>query len=477
VPADRSRADRKRLGAWYTPLPLVDTIVDAVVTQAFVDEVGDRPVDVLDPACGDGRFLAAVGRRVADLGGRARLVGAELDPGAAAAAGAAPGVEIVVGDALGHDWGGRTFDLVVGNPPFVSQLAAATTRGGSSSRGGGPYADVAAEFLALAADLVESDGGRVAFVLPQSLLSSRDAGEIRRRIDERATMFWSWWTRARVFEADVHVCAVGFEFRPGRRPSVGSPWGRVVTDALGIPPLPTVRASGTLADRVRLNANFRDEYYGMAPAVGDHESGPPLITSGLIDPGSSRWGQRSTRMARRSFDRPRVAVDRLDESMGVWAAKRLVPKVLLANQTRILEAVCDPVGRWLPGVPVVAAYPLAVHWDDRTTAVTAADRAVASTTAWEAAAVLTSPVASVWAWHRQAGTGLSAETIRVSPRVLGDLPWPAGDLGPAVAALRAGDVGGCGAAVDRAFGLGPQRVSTIESWWGAELERIERRRR
>jgi hypothetical protein len=480
VTGDVRPTERKRRGAWYTPVDLVDTIVAAVVTADVVERAGNRPVAVLDPACGDGRFLAAADRRVRALGGRTRLVGVDVDPAAAAtAAVSVPAAEIVTADALRHDWNGWRFDLVIGNPPFLSQLATATTRGGASGLGGGPYADAAAEFLALGASLVEPAGGRLAFVVPQSLLSARDAEPIRRRIDDAATMVWSWWSRRRVFDADVDVCAVAFEFgrdgvarRPGR-----AGWGRVVTDALGIPAEPVLQAEGVLGDHVRLNANFRDEYYAMVPAVGDHPGGPPLVTSGLIDPGSSRWGERPIRFAGRSFRQPRLDLERLDARMVDWAARRLVPKVLVANQTRIVEAVCDPTGDWLPGVPVVAAYPIAVHWDrsdDPERRIDASSPAVA-TVAWEAAAVLTSPVASVWLWHRQAGTGLSADAIRVSPTVLADLPWPAGDLAPAVEALRGGDVRSCAVAVDRAYGVVDDAATVLEQWWRGELERIERR--
>jgi hypothetical protein len=195
----------------------------------------------------------------------------------------------------------------------------------------------------------------------------------------------------------------------------------------------------------------------------------------LIDPGRSLWGTRAIRFAGRSFQRPRLDLDRLADPLVDWAARRLVPKVLVANQTRIVEAVCDPAGDWLPGVPVVAAYPIDVHWDGVDHVGHEPVPAAAATVAWEAAAVLTSPVASAWLWHRQAGTGLSADAIRVSPTVLGALPWPAGELVEAVAALRAGDVDGCGAAVDRAYGLTGESAAPLERWWRAELERIARR--
>ena len=137
-----------------------------------------------------------------------------------------------------RSWPPARYDLVIGNPPFLSQMAEATTRGGASTRGGGPYADVAVEFLALGAELVDPDGGRLAFVLPQSLLASRDAAAIRARIDERAALVWSWWSADRVFDAQVHTCVVAFEFGTARTGS--SAWSQVVTRRRGVPDLPDV---------------------------------------------------------------------------------------------------------------------------------------------------------------------------------------------------------------------------------------------
>jgi len=60
-----TQAARKLLGAWYTPPELVDDVVDNVL-RGFRPKRG-RAVRVLDPACGDGRFLFAVERRLAAL--------------------------------------------------------------------------------------------------------------------------------------------------------------------------------------------------------------------------------------------------------------------------------------------------------------------------------------------------------------------------------------------------------------------------
>jgi SAM-dependent methyltransferase len=466
----RSRA-RQRLGAWYTPPDLVETVVEHVITEDFVRRrmSTSGALQILDPACGDGRFLAAAERRVVEFGGACELTGVDVDPGAVAATwSAVPSARVHCDDALSRAWGDQRFDLVIGNPPFLSQMSTLTTRGGASERGGGPYADAAAEFLALAGELVRADGGRVALVLPQALLASRDAEAVRRSIDERAEMIWSWWTGERVFEAQVHTCAIALEFGRSSPDEHGS-WAHVVTTRSGIPRLPhgyLAASDGTLGDRATLNANFRDEYYGMIPAVGDHSAGPQLITSGLIDPGRSLWGDRPVMFAKQPFERPRLDLSKLDAKMRRWADKRLVPKVLVANQTRVIEAVCDPGGEWLPAVPVMGIYPRGVEQGLGTEI----------DVAWEIAAVLTSPIASAWVWHRSGGTGMSASSVRLGPVVLADLPWPSGDIDHAVAALKRGDVRECGIALLDAHGLADADArAELLSWWVASLERIESR--
>lgn len=460
--------DRKQRGAWFTPDHLVQSVVAAVIDEGFVSARAGRSIRVLDPACGDGRFLKAAGTAIELYGGSADLVGVDIDRTTIESIDHRAGIQTLCADALNSDRlarEGGAFDLVIGNPPYLSQMAASTTRGGASGRGGGPYADAAVDFVALGADLASADGGRLAFVLPQSILSARDARVVRAAVDARATMFWSAWTGERDFDAQVVTCAVAFEFGTAAE-SVGGNWSHVVTSRSGVPAMPELfddpnPPAGRLGDRARLNANFRDEYYGMIPAVGDHAEGPPLVTSGLIDPGRCLWGEREVRFAKQRFRAPRIDLAKLDGKMPAWATKRLVPKVLIANQTPIIEAVCDPTGEWLPGVPVVAAYP------------TGTGNAVKSV--WEIAAVLSAPSVSVWAWHQRGGTGLSPTTIRVGPTMLAELPWPSGPLGPAVAALRSGDVERCGRLVDATYGLTTEEQATCLAWWKRSLDRIRRR--
>nr|MBA3289645.1 N-6 DNA methylase [Acidimicrobiia bacterium] len=357
---------RKRRGDYPTP----GALVDEVIAHALPSINTGQRVTVLDPACGDGRFLEVAAQHIQAAGGVPVLVGVDVHDGAVRAArqllSRYPDVTVAQDDALRRCWGTDRFDLVVGNPPYLSQLATATTRRVASAFGGGPYADTAVEFLALAVELARPDGGCIGLVLPQSVLSSRDAADVRAGVARRAELTWSWWSDQRVFDAAVLVCALAF--RRGGRASAAlchdRAWTRVVTDRLDVPALPAMSPiHTTLGDRVRLTANFRDQYYGLVPAVADHELGPPFVTSGLVDPGHCRWGEQPVTFARRRFARPRVDLERLSPKLRRWADGLLVPKVVIANQTAVIEAVADPAGEWLPGVPLLTARPLATTVD------------------------------------------------------------------------------------------------------------------
>jgi len=94
---------QKLLGAYYTPNEVVYSLVGWVVRKP-----GDR---MLDPACGDGRFLRA----------HLNSVGVEHDEQAAAdARSRAPGSSVHAAEFF--SWAGTTperFECVAGNPPFI----------------------------------------------------------------------------------------------------------------------------------------------------------------------------------------------------------------------------------------------------------------------------------------------------------------------------------------------------------------------
>jgi SAM-dependent methyltransferase len=405
---------RKALGAWYTPSELVDHVV--AVAVAGMTPVA--PVTVLDPACGDGRFLEAVAEHFAVRGVDVQLVGADIDAGAVAAArDRVPAAELLHVDALAHDWGGRRFDLVIGNPPFLNQMSSATTRGGRGRYGGGPYADSAAEFLAMAVQLATPVGGRVALVLPQSVVSTRDASPIRAGVLARGALVHAWWAHQPMFDAAVRTCAVVVETgrlqgavtrTAGRNFVSASPvpaslvssgsWGvLLLDDAAALP-----EAGGaTLGEIGSFSVDFRDQYYGLVGAVSDDATGPPLVTSGLIEPGRCLWGERAVKFAKQRYEAPRVDLASLSPRMQQWADRRLVPKLLIANQTRTIEAVHDTSGVWLPSVPVITC--------------TSGDPE-------RVAQVLASDGANRWVRHHAAGTGLSANTVRLTPTLLASIP-------------------------------------------------------
>lgn len=156
----RDSPHEKRLGAYYTPQEVVELLVAWAVAS-------ERHARVLDPACGDGRFLE----------GLPDAVGVDLDPIAVSAAAArAPGATVINEDFF--RWASATpdrFDAAVGNPPFIRYQ---TFKGESRDRAldlcrrhGIDFSALAsswAPFLVAAASLLK-DGGRLAFVVPSEI--------------------------------------------------------------------------------------------------------------------------------------------------------------------------------------------------------------------------------------------------------------------------------------------------------------------
>lgn len=150
---------RKELGAYYTPEPVVQSLVRWVVRKP-----SDR---LIDPACGDGRFL----------GIHANSVGVEQDPEASAVVHErSPGSLIHEGDFF--TWATDTqerFDCAVGNPPFIRyQRFTGNVRKAARelcAKHGARFSGLSsswAPFLVATASLLRP-GGRMAFVVPAEI--------------------------------------------------------------------------------------------------------------------------------------------------------------------------------------------------------------------------------------------------------------------------------------------------------------------
>lgn len=455
-----ARAAKRARGAFYTPAPLVDFLV------AVAAGLGIAPRRILDPACGDGRVLAACREEWPS----AELVGWDLDPGAVAAT-RARGIHAEQRDGLLE--GDGAFDLVIGNPPFLGQLQGSTVMAPGRSEALrarfpgviGAYTDPAAVFLWRAAELAPA----VVLVQPLSTLAARDGRAIRAGLGPRLRALWI--AGAPVFEhTNVAVCVVGLG--PGEAPEHGpiprrvplrrwvgpgftplvdaatapsaDTWSPLLPEGFGLPSF-TETSAGTLGSIATATADFRDEYYALASHVREAEPGDlPLVVSGHVDPGVCLWGTSSVRLNKRAWRSPAVPPDTvLPGRLAGWIARRRVPKVLLATQSRVLEAFADVDGAYLPVTPVVTVQP---H-DPRDL--------------WRVLAVLLSPFATAWALREYGGTGMSGGAVKLAARQVCLLPLP-GHTAPwdhAAARLEGGDLDIC-AEMDVAYGV------ELAGWYG-----------
>jgi len=462
--------DRARRGAWYTPSWLAAALVERAVPDAGAALVGP----VVDLACGGGAILLAAADRLRALGWAAgdavrHLRGFDVDPLAVAVTEAAlwwwsarlgepalAGERVVVGDGLLAPRC-EAAGAVVGNPPFLGQLRARTAvdadrRRALRARYGdavGAYTDPAWLFLLRSVEDVVP-GGRVALVQPQSVLAARDAAGVRAAIDRQASLVDVLLPGAEAFDADVATCGVVLE----RGATGGRAWTDALADGAGVPTvdLPDGRVLGDLA---ATHAGFRDEYYAMAGAVAEGGPGRPLVTVGAIDPLTLL--DRPQRFAGQRWGDPRVDVDGLDGRAARWAALQAGPKLLVATQTKVLEAVADPDGDLLGSVPAVVVVP----------------RDPAQL--WHLAAALHAPAASAWLLRRSAGTARTSDACRPTAALLAALPVPADgpawdDAARAAEAARRGrgDVAEVARLADAALGVADP---SVHAWWDARRPR------
>lgn len=454
-----SKARRRKRGAFYTPR----SVVEGLLRHAIPD--GSAPPSaVLDPTCGGGAFLVGAADRLVDCGlspsdalGRMWAIDIDtsaveaarhalsvwageqdLDPEDAAVAGLSD--RIVAGDALrGLPKQFPRPMLVVGNPPFSTPLkGSAFPKRAVKFRTArpelfGPYVDLAGIHLQAAVEHCDDGGSsRVAFVLPQSILASRDSSGMRTHLDEIAPMELLWSTSEQLFEANVEVCALilGVGSGPAKSSATicrgatvepigvarkGEPWASLAARALGAPGFEL--DGPPLGERVRATAGFRDEYYALATACRELADMPAplanaepirIATVGSLDPLQDLWGIRPTRFAKKTWQQPVVDMSRLDgiPRITTWLHQQLRPKVLLPTQSKVFEPVIDRAGCMAPVTPVLAVHADADDLD-------------------HVAAMFLAPPLVAWAYRRWFGTALSVSAIKVAARDVPSFPTPA----------------------------------------------------
>lgn len=513
---------RKITGSYYTPPDLVEALLRRTLGRIIAERrvLGIESVAAIrvhDPACGSGNFLvkaatmiqqALVDLGMSELDARriafgSCVTGTDNDPIAvdicrfvlhrdsqALGDGSALIETIVVGDSLLMPRPTEAVDLVIGNPPFLSQLSSGTAatkeyRLALKRRFGdalGSYTDPAAIFMLSAVERVRVDGGIACLIQPVSFLASRDASAIRARLIEEAVLEELWLALERVFDAGVDVCAPVLvrggreasttvltgremtEFATADAPTPGQSWSTFLALTRSVP-IPVLQSAGTLGDIAEATADFRDQFYGVSPHVVDEPAGgadlPRLATVGLIDPAHFMWGRRHTKIGGRQFETPRVVLADLDDKLQRWARSRLVPKLLLATQSRVLEVIVDEQGDLLPSVPVV-------------TITTTPDRL------WHVAACISSPPVAAWAFHEYLGTALSVDALKLSPTQVKTLPLPVDDdawregsdafreASNATDSLeRDAALSRMGTAMCRAYGVDPD--GPIRQWWAGRM--------
>lgn len=290
-------------------------------------------------------------------------------------------------------------------PDAGSVTSSARERGAAlSAAEHGAYVDDSALHLKAAVELV-APGGVVCLLQPQSLLASRDAASVRAAVSELAVIEALWASAQDLFEeASVRVCApVLVRRREGMARRSGGPmessvlwddeaavavsfdptgsWAPLLAGVMGTPRVGGAAGPShgddvvSVGDLARCTAGFRDEFYALASVAFDSSPGERarrgqgglpgvprddnyrLITAGMVDPGMLRWGTGSWKLAGERYVAPVADPGLLEETsprVGRWSAARAVPKVLVASQTKVIEAAVDRTGCCVPVTPVVS---------------------------------------------------------------------------------------------------------------------------
>ncbi len=424
---------RRSTGAYYTPPTLIEPILEHALAPVLVERVCSRlgwaslqPIDqwtkesrqlasdtlldlrVLDPSCGPGLFLLAVGqwltrqlllirfgldqptppehqRARQEIAGRC-LFGIDIDPSAIGAAQLMldhwvhpedpmeDPHHLLVADALElgeRTWSDQSFDIVIGNPPFANAIekevdgaiqSAKRSRSDSFADLGGT-ADLAYYFLARSHELARSDGA-VGFVLPRAFLATRSSLPLRQRLRQErppAMIFAPsdpfLFPGANIFVCAVvlrqtKVCLAGMDRLEPISIASDNWWSELVGSSV-----PIDASTPRVADHFEIFASMTTGMaYDLLPflreATSREISHPPpngpmrLLTTGLIEPNQCDWGKKRCRYLKQTFDHPVIDVRESNALPYLRARLKRVarPKVIVAGLSLRVEAFLDEQG-------------------------------------------------------------------------------------------------------------------------------------
>jgi adenine-specific DNA-methyltransferase len=196
------RPASRTLGAFFTPTPLVRTLVEQALFD--IDLSGKTTVHIFDPACGSGEFLREAVRQLSmkEFRGCIRVTGYDISPPAclmarfglsaeACTSTATLEIDIQLRDSLdGQPWC-RNVDVCLMNPPFISWLDMTTTQREvvttTLAELHQKRPDMAVAFLRLAVPTLSEDGA-IGAVLPASFLDGDTAAPVRGYIAETLSL-------------------------------------------------------------------------------------------------------------------------------------------------------------------------------------------------------------------------------------------------------------------------------------------------
>ncbi len=193
-----------------------------------------------------------------------------------------------------------------------------------------------------------------------------------------------------------------------------------------------------------------------------------MLTSGLVDPAATSWGRRPARLAGQVFAAPTVVIADAAASperrLAAVAAARSRPKIMVATQTRVVEAVVDDDGRYWPSVPLLSVM-LRPGLDDHENR-------------WSIAAALMAPPVLAWVLARVGGAARSPDAVKLSARHVLAVPLPidrrawsegaevlrtgaaGGEPSEAIAALAA-----AAPSLTAAYGITGGAARSLVDWW------------